>query len=691
MTRSAWLWTAVLLGLTACAPLFLLPERFGTGAGAAALGVACLPFVVSGLRNGRVLPASPLVPPVLGLLALLPLGVWASPLRESVTLPQINLLVWSALIFGVVLWLGAPTADDQGVTRRFWLLTLFLLWGAAFALPALANMRTVPKIPVIADWLTRIWGPELFDAADNPDGFHPNRVGGLLAVLLPTAAALSWAAVRGVPLPAPRLGRPLRLLWRVAVPLLTLCCAAALLITQSRAAWVAVAVAVAAMLLWSGWWGRLLVLIGSVGSVALLLLTGWWAILYDAWVLWPYSTSGWRLAIWPRAWQAIRDFPLSGIGFGTFGDLLLGLYFWEPPGKTPADAVIVAGLTHAHNLFLQTALDLGVVGLALLIWLLVGAALSAERAARLGRRGSFERFAAVGLWGSLLAFLVFNLPDALTLGSRPGVFFWWLLALIGATAADLPPARPALRRALHPAGWLAATGVLVGVAAWQSGRLNVHLTPAVAAWAKGQPAQQTAAAADLDALSAVDCRAAYYAGLLYDRLGATAERQAARRTAVACTPGAAQLLAAVAPRDLELAAQAVAAHPQLATAHFWQGRALSAAGQTAEATAAYRRGLLIDPRDGLVWAELGKLLEAQAPEQAIAAYLRACQYGEPIVGGCRDAGRLALALGEPARAADYFRQSHRPSVRRMADDVQRSIKQPGARPTPANGESSPKK
>ena len=62
-----------------------------------------------------------------------------------------------------------------------------------------------------------------------------------------------------------------------------------------------------------------------------------------------------RLEIWSRALYAIQDFPFTGLGFGTFEQVVAVLYplFLNPAGTVP----------HAHNLFLQVAVDLGLPGL----------------------------------------------------------------------------------------------------------------------------------------------------------------------------------------------------------------------------------------------------------------------------------------------------------------------------------------
>jgi putative inorganic carbon (HCO3(-)) transporter len=97
-------------------------------------------------------------------------------------------------------------------------------------------------------------------------------------------------------------------------------------------------------------------------------------------------------------------------------------------------------ITHAHNEFLQAALDLGIPGLiaygSLLmaaLWMLRRAWLSSARQHALDPR--LARALVLGLGGGLFGHLVFGMIDAVTLGAKPGVLFWMLLGLIAGVFA----------------------------------------------------------------------------------------------------------------------------------------------------------------------------------------------------------------------------------------------------------------
>jgi putative inorganic carbon (HCO3(-)) transporter len=130
-----------------------------------------------------------------------------------------------------------------------------------------------------------------------------------------------------------------------------------------------------------------------------------------------------RVEIWSRALYAIQDFPFTGCGLGAFRRVVPVLY---PLFTVPPDTDI----GHAHNIFLQTALDLGIPGLVAYLALLGIALAVCWQVAVKGDR--WERAIALGLAGSLIALHAYGMTDALALGSKPAVAFWFALGLIAA-------------------------------------------------------------------------------------------------------------------------------------------------------------------------------------------------------------------------------------------------------------------
>jgi putative inorganic carbon (HCO3(-)) transporter len=131
-----------------------------------------------------------------------------------------------------------------------------------------------------------------------------------------------------------------------------------------------------------------------------------------------------RLEVWSRAIYMIQDFPFTGIGLGSFRQVADALYplFLAPPGTTP----------HAHNLFLQIAVDLGLPGL--IAWLAVlGVSLfAALQVYRRGCQAHDRRLAALGagLLCSLAVLIAHGLVDSVTWGLQiPSPLVWALFGL----------------------------------------------------------------------------------------------------------------------------------------------------------------------------------------------------------------------------------------------------------------------
>lgn len=134
-----------------------------------------------------------------------------------------------------------------------------------------------------------------------------------------------------------------------------------------------------------------------------------------------------RVEVWSRAWMIIRDFPLTGVGMGLFADTVQWFYPY-----TRTDAAAGMFVPHAHNLFLQIAVDLGIPGL--ISWLLVfGAAIhSAWQGARQGLalQNGWLLGLGTGLLAAFSAAAVHGLTDAVVWGMvRPAPLLWALFGL----------------------------------------------------------------------------------------------------------------------------------------------------------------------------------------------------------------------------------------------------------------------
>ena len=150
-----------------------------------------------------------------------------------------------------------------------------------------------------------------------------------------------------------------------------------------------------------------------------------------------------RVEIWSRAAQAIGDYPITGLGIGTFRSVVPALYPYvqSDPAK----------VHHAHNLFLQVASDLGLPGLSVFLALVAAFLFGGLRTRRsLVSSQSSTAWIVAGAIGALAAMLTHGLLDAVTWGTRTALLSWAVLGLLGAAVASEPAPSDSTKKATYP-------------------------------------------------------------------------------------------------------------------------------------------------------------------------------------------------------------------------------------------------
>ena len=268
------------------------------------------------------------------------------------------------------------------------------------------------KLPFIPDGVYRIF-PRLVS-----NDVHPNVMGGALVILLALTLGLllfGWRAQ----------GR----LENAGLLLAAGGMLAVLLLTKSRGAWMGLAAALGVLVVLRWRWGWLALGLGSAGLGGWIASLGWAPFLEMLTANEAIRGLDGRMEIWSRGLYMVRDFPFTGVGLGSYGPVADRLYpfFLEPPGSVP----------HAHNLFLQVAVDLGLPGL--LAWLVVfgGVIACAWRVWRFGsRQGDPLAWGlGAGLLASMAAMAVHGLTDAIVwtmVRSAPLMWALWGLACAAA-------------------------------------------------------------------------------------------------------------------------------------------------------------------------------------------------------------------------------------------------------------------
>ncbi len=413
------------LALLCVAPLLLFPavRPAWTAAGLALLAGLAL---ARWLATGELWPATPFNAALLLFGLMLPVAWWASAARD---------LSWPKLT-GLILGLLAFRALALGIRDRrtlAWGLAAFAATGAGILAVGGLGTGWSAKVALLQPLVQRL--PQLF--ADLPGapalGVNANQLAGAALLYLPFCLALAVGSWR-----EGRRGVALASFAGAAVV------GGVLLLTQSRSGWIGGAAGLAVLGTLGGLTSgrRRVRLAALVLPVILLLALGgivaflgpqhiaalWTApasaagadVVGVAAAVGPVSLSG-RVEIWSRALYAIQDFPFTGVGLGAFRQVVNLLY----PLFTVGPDVDIA---HAHNIFLQVALDVGLPGLIAylaLLWVAGGLGWQVAR-----RRSSLIRAPALGLLAGLAGLHVYGLTDALALGSKPGIAFWMSLGLL---------------------------------------------------------------------------------------------------------------------------------------------------------------------------------------------------------------------------------------------------------------------
>lgn len=238
-----------------------------------------------------------------------------------------------------------------------------------------------------------------------------NPLAAVAMMVLPVAAAVAGSRLAGSGLRVPlQVVGLLAALWTLAV----------VVIMQSRSVWLA-----AAFIAWlmtrrflkpAAWW--------SAAAAVFLVMP---AVTYAFWgdhprVVELMASVQTRLDIWAQGSDALRTSPWTGIGFDYF----------RHSGYSPVPVWpdLIVGRPHAHNMFLQTALDVGLIGLAAYVAVTAFILRRAyDMAVSIGGDG-WVRSVGIAAGLSLLSVHIFGLLDAVALGTKVGIFQWLACGLV---------------------------------------------------------------------------------------------------------------------------------------------------------------------------------------------------------------------------------------------------------------------
>ncbi|WP_126428029.1 O-antigen ligase family protein [Brevibacillus marinus] len=348
-------------------------------------------------RVKQVLTSKVFVAAALFILAVGITAVTSVNLRESLT--QYVLYYIPSLLLLVVIML---LIDSRQVLYRF--LLCFIISGALISVYGLAQYFLLDSMP--SKWVDRETNP-LLDKRVYATFGNPNIFSQFLLLVLPLSFVLIYYV------------RDFRQKCLVAV--LFGLTALALLLTFSRGAWIAAALAFVLILLKLD---RKLILTGMVLLVV--------AVLFDlipdvikqrvASIADPFEdTSGqWRLQAWLSALAIIRDYWLTGIGMDTTTFNRVYVDYQMPE----------VNVFHFHNIWIQSFVTGGILGIGTLLFLYYRLIKESFKAAvnRLQTRLSIW---GTGLFASLCGIGVAGMTEDVFRDYRVMMAFWLVAAVIG--------------------------------------------------------------------------------------------------------------------------------------------------------------------------------------------------------------------------------------------------------------------
>jgi len=361
-----------------------------------AIGVLICFWFVRWVGFGRLSLRTPVDLPIIYILLMIPITVWATALPEKTIWQVLRLSTGIGMFYTIVNWVNSRQ-------RLEWL--LFVLISGGLMLVAIAPFSVswnTSKLSFIPSDLYERFVLIVQDTA------HPNVMAGYLVIIFPISISLllfSWREMN----------------WWIKLSSISasLLIPITLILTQSRAAWIAFTLVILLVIFFRYRLGWIIIILSGIAGIGGVYMLGLNNIIDMVSSSGAISGIDGRVEIWSRAIYMIQDFAFTGVGMGTFGDVadLLYPFFLYAPGTIP----------HAHNLFLQVAVDLGVMGLVAWLAVVMGILITAWQLYKTCIAGNkaISRAIGVGMIGSVIALLEQGILDAVTWGMvRPAPIVW---------------------------------------------------------------------------------------------------------------------------------------------------------------------------------------------------------------------------------------------------------------------------
>jgi len=396
--------------LTLAAPFLILATRWSW----VGLAIIVAAWLLRRQATGRWTERTPLDFPFLLIMASIPVAVWASVDRGFAVALAMRVLFGIAAVYGIV----NAIESEKGI---WWGLLGLSLLGVLVTVLAVLGMESPWQKMFDLSIVYRFLPHNLHRLSDGNEtyylraGYHPNTIGGMLAMLIPVGAGLMMAVPGWIRHPAR---------YRLFLGIGVLLMAGMLLITQSRTAWVAAAAALGLLAFRADRrWLLLLPLFAlAAGTILFLRQTS---------SQFSFLVTGGRGAVWAQAVALIHLYPFTGTGLDPY-PLVAEFHF---PYYLIFDNPVILNLSaadrlwvHAHNFWLQTWLDFGLLGLLGAAGLFIAWGRMAVRLV-VSRPGNLPRGPVLGLLASFAAFAIFGLTDGPFFYRKMTLVLWPVLGL----------------------------------------------------------------------------------------------------------------------------------------------------------------------------------------------------------------------------------------------------------------------
>jgi len=351
-------------------------------------------------RYKKPLLYTPLRWPLMLMLIWLPVNLWVAIDPSAAWISAGHLLLGVALYVALINW---PPTQAYPQRVAYSLCTI----GTVMALLAPPFIQWKPRFRLFHLPIYDLFGTLDTLPATATETIHANVLAGVLVMILPLLVALLFHQ---------KLRYTLVGLWIGALLLTTL-----LILTQSRGAYLAGITALGFVALFR--WPRLF-----YGVPLICFVIGWTIYYLGGQVVFELlgadNTFGgaiFRSEVWGNSIYALSDFVVTGIGMGNFNQVVPILY--------PFAKIDGANAHHAHNLYLQIVLDLGLPG-AIAYGALMMNMFALAYTACINSRNSLNQMLMIGTMGSLVAMLIHGVLDAVTWGTKVAFVPWVFYAQV---------------------------------------------------------------------------------------------------------------------------------------------------------------------------------------------------------------------------------------------------------------------